>query len=520
MAGNLCFRGLGRTGLSARARLASGGSPSIRWQTTRPSRRLLPDGRGDTRRRGPCQAYRRSLRRGRPRPRARLPATPLRRAHREPRPAHRGRVAPPPMTSVKRVAIVHRDLNLLGSLGRDAFLLVRELVDLGIDVHVYCNPATRAPHSTGRPSTTSVHSSGRPHGQGAHSSSRSFAAAATRTVHADARRCPYDIVDVNSVSAWGQDVVRVHEVVRAAQRRWSSEAGAGRRFARAHAAVAPLPRPELGVRRTIQRLQFRPGGTPARSPCPRRCATTSSRSSACHPTGSSSFRSPPPSTPSRPTPGRASATGSASRGTSCCCSSWATRSAARDYPGRSTRWPDCRPTRASPSSARPATASCAKRSVAPSRRASRSGSISSAATRRRGTTPPPTCSSSRPRTSLWGIPVIEAMASGLPVVTTRAAGSAVGAGARGRRPRRSTRRAARPASGRPRRAALPTRPSRKRWASTAASPRQRFTARARAELTLAAYERFGTPPAASRAPSHRAARHRLRGSRRFPPSSR
>jgi len=164
------------------------------------------------------------------------------------------------MSSVERVAIVQRDLNLAGSLERDAFLLVRELVELGLDVHVYCNPRTRT-HDLDGATFHDVH----PLVRSASRAGRalelaSFATAATRALRADAGRRAYDIVDVNSVAAWGQDVVRVHEVVRAAQRRWSQEAGAGARAARAHAAAAHLPRPELAVRRAIQRLQFRPGG--------------------------------------------------------------------------------------------------------------------------------------------------------------------------------------------------------------------------------------------------------------------
>ena len=54
----------------------------------------------------------------------------------------------------------------------------------------------------------------------------------------------------------------------------------------------------------------------------------------------------------------------------------------------------------------------------------------------RTTTLPPTSLVLPTRSDPWGIPVIEAMAAGLPVVTTEAAGSASVAAARRRRPPR------------------------------------------------------------------------------------
>jgi UDP-glucose:(heptosyl)LPS alpha-1,3-glucosyltransferase len=163
------------------------------------------------------------------------------------------------MSAVERVAVVQRDVNLSGSLERDAFLLVRELVALGLDVHVYCNPQTRTDRLDGatfhdvRPLVRSASRAGRA------LELASFAAAATRALRDDRSRRPYDVVDVNGVAAWDQDVVRVHEVVAAAQRRWPQEAGHGHRAARARAAAAPVLRPQLAAARRIQRLQFRPG---------------------------------------------------------------------------------------------------------------------------------------------------------------------------------------------------------------------------------------------------------------------
>ncbi len=160
--------------------------------------------------------------------------------------------------SIERVAIVQRDVNLLGSLERDAFLLARELVELGLDVHVYCAPETRAPldgatfHDV-RPALRSDSRAGRAILVG------SFAAAATRAVRRDQAVRPYDVVDVNGVAGWEHDVVRLHEVVHAAQRRYPREFRTSGRLMTARAFAAPLLRPELAVRRAIQRLQFRPG---------------------------------------------------------------------------------------------------------------------------------------------------------------------------------------------------------------------------------------------------------------------
>ena len=42
-----------------------------------------------------------------------------------------------------RVALVSRNFGLSGSAERNIVLLARELVALGVQVHCYCNPATR-----------------------------------------------------------------------------------------------------------------------------------------------------------------------------------------------------------------------------------------------------------------------------------------------------------------------------------------------------------------------------------------
>lgn len=156
-----------------------------------------------------------------------------------------------------RVALVHRDLDLGGSLSRDRVLLARALTARGVEVHLYANPDSRTVDVPGavlhdvRPLLSSP-------GRFAHPiECASFAAAATRALRRD-RGC-YDVVDVSGTSAWEHDVVRVHAVQRAEQRRWPQEAGRHYRAARLRAAVASVSYPIVGLARGIERLQFRPG---------------------------------------------------------------------------------------------------------------------------------------------------------------------------------------------------------------------------------------------------------------------
>ena len=156
-----------------------------------------------------------------------------------------------------RVALVYRNFNMRGSLERDVVLLARELSRQGVDVHVYSNPATRGvvipgvTHHDVVPATVSRSRFGYPLECG------SFAVAATRAIRRD--RSLYDIVDVHNIAAWEHDVVTVHGVTRAEQKLWPEHAGRAYRFGRARAAVAPLVGPQLMLARTIERLQFRPG---------------------------------------------------------------------------------------------------------------------------------------------------------------------------------------------------------------------------------------------------------------------
>jgi UDP-glucose:(heptosyl)LPS alpha-1,3-glucosyltransferase len=157
-----------------------------------------------------------------------------------------------------RVALVYRNFGFGGSLERDVVLLARGLVRREIEVHCYCNPETRTAELEGvefhdvRPVARSRARLGQP------IETLSFAAAATRALRRD--RARYDILDVTGVSAWEADVVTVHGVTKALQHRWPDDAGRDFRAARARATISPVLRPQIGVARAIERIQFRSHG--------------------------------------------------------------------------------------------------------------------------------------------------------------------------------------------------------------------------------------------------------------------
>ncbi len=155
-----------------------------------------------------------------------------------------------------RVAFAYRNLNRSGSLERDAVLLLEGLVRRGVELHCYCDPGTSVDvdgvvRRDVHPVTRSRSRLGYPLLRG------SFAYRATRALRTDRER--YDLVHVLGVSAWENDVVHVPAVMAAEQARWPGRGGVGYRAARARAWLAPLLRPEVGVVNAIERLQFRPG---------------------------------------------------------------------------------------------------------------------------------------------------------------------------------------------------------------------------------------------------------------------
>jgi UDP-glucose:(heptosyl)LPS alpha-1,3-glucosyltransferase len=69
----------------------------------------------------------------------------------------------------------------------------------------------------------------------------------------------FHVVDVRQTAAWEHDIVTVHGVTSAMQRRWPDHGGRDRRAARLRARLAPALRPQVALDRAVQRLQLRPG---------------------------------------------------------------------------------------------------------------------------------------------------------------------------------------------------------------------------------------------------------------------
>jgi glycosyltransferase involved in cell wall biosynthesis len=157
-----------------------------------------------------------------------------------------------------RVALVHLNVNFGGSLPRDTAFLARSLASMGVDVHCYCDPGTSSAeldqvtfHAVRPVQRGWGHRLRRPTVQA------TFALRATQALRRDRTR--YDIVEVSGHCGWEHDVVRAHAVVRADQRRWPERGGHSFRGARLRAAAAPVLRPQVAVDRTIERLQYRQG---------------------------------------------------------------------------------------------------------------------------------------------------------------------------------------------------------------------------------------------------------------------
>jgi glycosyltransferase involved in cell wall biosynthesis len=156
-----------------------------------------------------------------------------------------------------RVALVYRSFALSGSLERDAVLAARGLLALGVDLHCYGDAESSELELLGavfhdvRPLVRSRSRFGYP------TQTASFAARATRQVRRDRER--YDIVDVRGTAGWEHDVITVHGVAKAQQRRWVDGEGREYRARQLRARAAPLIRQQAGVTRGIERLQFRRG---------------------------------------------------------------------------------------------------------------------------------------------------------------------------------------------------------------------------------------------------------------------
>jgi glycosyltransferase involved in cell wall biosynthesis len=156
-----------------------------------------------------------------------------------------------------RVALVFRNFNLEGSLERNTVFAAKGLLDLGVEVHCFCDPLTRTVELAGA-QFHDVRPVVRSRARLRYAAEcASFAAVATKELRK--RRADFDIVDVRGASAWEHDVVRVHAVGRAEAERWIEGPGRRYRLPQVRARLSPVVRPRNGVVRAIERLQFRPG---------------------------------------------------------------------------------------------------------------------------------------------------------------------------------------------------------------------------------------------------------------------
>jgi UDP-glucose:(heptosyl)LPS alpha-1,3-glucosyltransferase len=151
-----------------------------------------------------------------------------------------------------RVAIVYSHFNFTGSLPRQQVHLARYLVSAGHEVHAYSFAATREPelapgvHFHDVPATQASDSR---LGLALHSAT--FARNATSMISRD--RAAYAAVHGRGMSTWEQDIVHVTGVVSGERRRDRlSRDGGGERH-RVEDAMLPLKAPIVPVRRFIER---------------------------------------------------------------------------------------------------------------------------------------------------------------------------------------------------------------------------------------------------------------------------
>jgi glycosyltransferase involved in cell wall biosynthesis len=156
-----------------------------------------------------------------------------------------------------KVALVYQSFGLSESLERQRVLLSRALVRAGVEVHFYGNVDDRTAKIAGvithpllpqvqpAPAFALAWTYGR------------LATAATKKLRRERDR--YDIIDVAGTTAWEHDVLRVHAVTVAEQRRWPVRGGRSYAAANLRARIAPVRFPKIAVARSIERLQYRPG---------------------------------------------------------------------------------------------------------------------------------------------------------------------------------------------------------------------------------------------------------------------
>ena len=151
-----------------------------------------------------------------------------------------------------RVALVYAHFNFTGSLPRQQVQLARYLVGAGHEVHAYSFAATREPELA-----PGVHYHDVPASRA--SSSRlgyalhaaTFARNATRMISDN--RAAYDVVHGRGMSTWDQDILHLTGVVSGELRRdWSSRDSGGL-VRRLKEALLPVATPIVSVRRFIER---------------------------------------------------------------------------------------------------------------------------------------------------------------------------------------------------------------------------------------------------------------------------
>jgi glycosyltransferase involved in cell wall biosynthesis len=157
-----------------------------------------------------------------------------------------------------RVALVSQSFGLRGSFDRQCVLLATSLGKLGVEVHVYCDPESRtldAPEVTFHDvSAVLTDAEGR---FKTPVNILSFAAKATRSLQRD--RADYDLVHVAGCTAWEHDVVTAHDVTKAELWRWPDQGGRKYRAAHLRTFLAPVLQPRVALLRWIERRQLRSG---------------------------------------------------------------------------------------------------------------------------------------------------------------------------------------------------------------------------------------------------------------------
>ena len=151
-----------------------------------------------------------------------------------------------------RVALVYAHFNFTGSLPRQQVQLARYLVRAGHEVHAYSFAATREPELA-----PGVHFYDVPASQASTSRlgyalhAATFARNATRMISRN--RSAYDAVHGRGMSTWEQDIVHVTGVVSGERRRDRLSRVGGGENQRLEDALLPLKAPIVPVRRFIER---------------------------------------------------------------------------------------------------------------------------------------------------------------------------------------------------------------------------------------------------------------------------